>query len=101
MINLTIKIIGYYSFITKRMYKTKQALKSAETKTKNALKKTYTNLIDKAKQVIQDYKNYALYLLKQKPSFLRWSNIKECITAIKEEKYSLPKAIRNSLDYKF
>lgn len=101
MNNLTFKIVGYYSFLTKRVYKTKTALKGAETKTKNALEKKYSKILEKAKQVINEYKNYALYLLKQKPSFLRWSNIRECIIAIKKEKYLLPKILRSSLNYKF
>lgn len=94
-----LKIVGYFSFLTKKIYKTKQGLKIAET---NRTKKTNLKnsiLFEKAKNLINTYKEYAKKLMLQKPSFKRWSNIKECLIAIKEEIVLLPKILRGTINY--
>ncbi len=97
---IQLTVVGYYSFITKRIYKTKLGLKIAEKKRTIKTNLKNKKLLDICLKTIEQYKNFAKQLLNTKPSFLRWSNIKECIVAIKEEIISLPKYLRGAIDYK-
>jgi hypothetical protein len=92
--------IGYYSFETKRIYKTKLGLKIAEKKRTMKIKLKNEKLLDLCLRTIQQYKDYAKQLMKTTPSFNRWSNIKECIVAIKEEIVLLPKYVRGAIDFR-
>jgi len=93
MIQLT--TIGFFSFKTKRIYKSKSAKTNAETKFLKVIEQKSKSIIEKAKKEIEMYRNYLNELSRTMPSFLRWSNIKECLTAIKEVRVGLPKRLRN------
>jgi hypothetical protein len=92
---IQIKTIGFFSFKTKRIYKTKSAKTNAESKFLKIIEQKSKSIIEKAKREIEMYRNYLNELSRTMPSFLRWSNIKECLTAIKEVRVSVPKRLRN------
>lgn len=91
-----LKVVGYYSFAKKKMYKTKAALKAAESR----LDKKLRLKVELIKKEIQILKNYVSNVLtKMKGSFTKWSESKEIKRYVKLAKAETPKQYRHLINY--
>jgi uncharacterized membrane protein len=98
MKTLKFKTVGFFSFVTKKIYKTSSARKTAETKHKVRIKNKIEKLIKLAKEEVKMLKEYISNTLRTvKSSFRRWSEIMTVNELIREVKRELPKQYRHNI----
>jgi hypothetical protein len=96
MKTLKFKTVGFFSFKTKRVYKTSAAKRAAETKFAAKVKDKINWAIIVAKRELKSYKNYIAELISTtKASFKRWSEIMTINALMKEVKREVPKQYRH------
>jgi hypothetical protein len=96
MKTLKFKTVGFFSFKTKRVYKTVAAKRAAETKFITKAKIKINRILDVAKREIKSYKQHIKELIRTvAPSFKRWSEMMAVVELIKEVKREVPKQYRH------
>jgi hypothetical protein len=92
------KTIGFFSFKTKKTYKTTTARKAAETKFIDKMSAKISKVIEIAKREIESYKQHIKELIRTvAPSFKRWSEMMAVNGLINEVKREIPKIYRIQL----
>jgi hypothetical protein len=92
------KTIGFFSFKTKKTYKTKTSRKAAETKFIDKMSAKISKVIEVAKREIESYKEHIKELIRTvAPSFMRWSEMMAINSLIKQVKREVPKMYRIQL----
>jgi hypothetical protein len=95
---IQLKTIGFFSFKTKKTYKTTRARKAAETKFIDKMNSKISKVIEIAKREISSYKQHIQELIRTvAPSFMRWSEMMAVNSLIKEVKREVPKIYRARL----
>jgi hypothetical protein len=95
---IQLKTIGFFSFKTKKTYKTKAAKRAAETKFITKAKIKINRILDVAKREIESYRNHIKELIRTvAPSFSRWSEMMAVNSLIREVKREVPKHLRVQL----
>lgn len=89
-------VVGYYCKQTKKVYKTKAAIKAAATKLKNVTLKKVA-LIKKEVEILRDYVKNTLS--KTTSSFKRWSEFLEIKRYLKLAKIDTPRGYRHLINY--
>lgn len=91
-----LKVVGYYSTITKKVYQAKSYMLEAEKKHKERMLVKVNN-IKKEVQILRDYvKNI---LTKMKPCFMRLSEFLEIKRYLKLAKADTPKGYKHLINY--
>ena len=92
------KTIGYFSFKTKKTYKTTGARKAAEKTFIDKMNAKISKVIEIAKREIESYKQHIKELIRTvAPSFMRWSEMMAINSLIKQVKREVPKHLRIQL----
>jgi hypothetical protein len=95
---IQLKTIGFFSFKTKKTYKTTRARKAAETKFIEKMSAKISKVIEIAKREIASYKQHIKELIRTvAPSFKRWSEMIAVNGLINEVKREVPKHLRVQL----
>jgi CRISPR/Cas system CMR subunit Cmr6 (Cas7 group RAMP superfamily) len=95
---IQLKTIGFFSFKTKKTYKTTRARKSAEKTFIDKMNTKISKVIEIAKREIASYKQHIKELIRTvAPSFKRWSEMMAVNGLINEVKREIPKIYRIQL----
>jgi len=95
---IQLKTIGFFSFKTKKTYKTTRARKAAEKTFIDKMSAKISKVIEIAKREIESYKQHIKELIRTvAPSFKRWSEMIAVNGLINEVKREVPKIYRIKL----